>query len=274
MCCISCTAKDAVRKIAARLARRGGVWRGDVSAVRAVLRPDAPPVTLDIVHVGLYFFLDLDLVLINVEGSARDLALAQAQELLYRFGRGYPASWDAEGHAQHCLYSAEWLGTAGQVLAQSDANQRDLFMAHVSSHRAPRIAAHWAWLLAPLVSDHSGEHGRLRYRQIEYYRMPQLAFLALDNPHALSRSDFVRFGLVTGGAASGDDAGLPYAEEHLADFEKRLCYDRFWHDRGAAHNTRYLARSSTRSGFGNRPTSDLRRHQPRCDLQVLKQALG
>lgn len=214
--------------------------RSDVSAVRAVLHPDAPPITLDIVHVDLYFFLDLDLVLLNVEVSARDLTLAQAQELLYRFGRGYPAGWDADGHAQHCLYSAEWLGSEGQVLAQSDANQRDVFMAHVSSHRAPRIAAHWAWLLEPLVSDHSDRPGSLRYRQIEYYRMPQLAFLALDNPRALSRSDFIRLGLVTGAAASGDETSLPYAEAHLADFEKRYCYDRFWSNSGAAPNTRYL----------------------------------
>ena len=81
--------------------------RSDVSAVRAVLHPGAAPITLDIVHVDLYFFLDLDLVLLNVEVSARDLALPQAQELLYRFGRGYPAGWDADGHAQHCLFSAE-----------------------------------------------------------------------------------------------------------------------------------------------------------------------
>lgn len=214
--------------------------RSDVSAVRAVLRPGAPPITLDIVHVDLYFFLDLDLVLLNIEVSAHDLTLAQAQDLLYCFGRGYPAGWDADGHALHCLYSAEWLDAAGQVLAQSDANQRDLFMAHVSSHRAPRIAAHWAWLLEPLVSDHSDRTGTLRYRQIEYYRMPQLAFLALDNPRALSRNDIIRLGLVTGAARSSDDAGLPYAEEHLADFEKRYCYDRFWSNSGAAPNTRYL----------------------------------
>ncbi|RYF82510.1 MAG: hypothetical protein EOO29_06740 [Comamonadaceae bacterium] len=214
--------------------------RSDVSAVRAVLSPGALPITLDVVHVDLYFFLDLDLVLLNVEVSACDLTLTQTQELLYRFGRGYPASWDAQGHAQHCLYSAEWLDASGRVLAQSDANQREVFMAHVSSHRAPRIAAHWAWLLEPLVSDHSERSGALRYRQIEYYRMPQLAFLALDDPRALTRSDFVRLGLVTGAASSGQDACLPYAEDHLADFEKRFCYDRFWSDGGAAPHTRYL----------------------------------
>ncbi|MEO6319461.1 MAG: hypothetical protein ABIR56_02210 [Polaromonas sp.] len=214
--------------------------RSDVKALRAVPQPGAMPVTLDIVHVDLYFFLDLDLVLLNVEVSASDLTLAQAQELLYRFGRGYPASWDADGNAQHCLFSAEWLGHDGQVLSRSDANQRQLFMEHVSQHRAPRVAAHWAWLLEPLVGDHSGKAGSLRYRQIEYYRMPQLAFLALDNPRALSRSDFIRLGLVTGPAASSKDTSLPYAEEYLNDFEQRYCYDRFWTEGGAAPNTRYL----------------------------------
>ena len=175
--------------------------RRDVAAVRVLTRAGCAPVTLRVVHVDLYFFFDVDVILLNVEVEADELPLATVKELLYRFGRGYPASWDANGHAQHCLYSAEWLDTAGQVLAQSDANQRDLFMAHVSSHRAPRIAAHWAWLLEPLVSDHSDRRGPLRYRQIEYYRMPQLAFLALDNPRALSRNDVIRLGLVTGAVA-------------------------------------------------------------------------
>ena len=215
--------------------------RSDVRAMRAVPHREAPPITLDIAHVDLYFFLDLDLVLLNVEVSAKDLTVVQAQDLLYRFGRGYPASWDADGNPQHCLFSAEWLGHDGQVLARSDANQRDLFMAHVSSHRAPRVAAHWAWLLEPLVSDHSERSGAMRYRQIEYYRMPQMAFLALHNPRALSRNDMIRLGLVTGPAASTNESTPPYAEEHLGDFETRFCYDRFWTDSGAAPNTRYVS---------------------------------
>ena len=198
------------------------------------------PITLDIAHVDLYFFLDLDLVLLNVEVSATDLALPQAQDLLYRFGRGYPAGWDAAGHAQNCLFGAEWLDAGGLVLAKSDANQADAFMAHVSHHRAPRIAAHWAWLLQPLVSDHSEQAGKLRYRQIEYYRMPQLGYLALDQPRALNRNDFVRLGLVTGAPEPGKDSKLPYGEQHLCDFEQRYCYDRFWSEHGAAPNTRYV----------------------------------
>lgn len=214
--------------------------RSDVKALRAVTHPGAAPVLLDITHVDLYFFLDLDLVLLNVEVSASDLPLVQAQELLYRFGRGYPASWDADGNAQHCLLSAEWLGQGGQVLAQSDAGQREVFMAHVSQHRAPRVAAHWAWLLEPLVGDHSGKPGSLRYRQIEYYRMPQLAFLAVDRPLDVSRNDFIRLALVLGPPDVAADTRTPYAEAQPGDFERRFCYDRFWGEGGAAPHTRYL----------------------------------
>jgi hypothetical protein len=113
-------------------------------------------------------------------------------------------------------------------------------MDHVARHRAPRIAAHWDWLLQPLVSDHSGQAGALRYRQIEYYRMPLLGFLAMDDPQTLPRSDFIRLGLVTGAGASSDGSTLPFAEDHLNDFEERYCYDRFWTPGGAAPNTRYL----------------------------------
>jgi hypothetical protein len=124
------------------------------------------------------------------------------------------------------------------VLAASDVQQRDLFLAHVSEHRAPRISAHWAWLLEPLLADPTEREGALRYRQIEYYRMPLMAYLALDDPRALTRADFIRLGLVT--AASDGAASLPYAEDHLADFERRYCYDRFWSNAGAAPDTRYL----------------------------------
>jgi len=216
--------------------------RHDVRRARMTLRQGDAPIDLDIVHVDLYFFLDVDLVLLNLEVSADQLSLAQAQELMYRFGRGYPAGWQADGQAMHCLAEAQWLGHDGQVLAESDTRQRELFLAHVAQHRAPRIAAHWAWLLQPLVSDHSDQTGALRYRQIEYYRMPQMAYLALDNPQLLTRADFIRLGLVTGAASpmAEQASGLPYAEQHLSDFEAKYCYDRFWSSGGAAPHTRYL----------------------------------
>jgi len=239
--------------------------RHDVRRVRVVARPGDAALTLDIVHVDLYFFFDVDVVLLNVEVAANDLSLAQAQEQLYRFGRGYPAGWDAQGQAQHTMASVEWLGEGDTVLACSDAQQRDAFLAHVCEHRAPRIAAHWAFMLRPLVADHSDEPGALRFRQIEYYRMPLLGYLALDDPRALTRNDFIRLGLVTG---AGVNAGtLPYAENHLADFEQRFCYDRFWADAGPAPLTRYLC-----SGHALIVVGDARAHYYGCgDRGVLAQ---
>ena len=216
--------------------------RRDIAAVRVVPRLGDAPITLQVVHVDLYFFYGVDIVLLNVEVAADDLPLAQAQELMYRFGRAYPAGWDAQGQAVHCLSGVEWLAADGSVLARSDAQERENFLAHVAEHRAPRISAHWDFVLSPLVNHHSALPGTLRYRQIEYYRMPMMAYLAVDEPRLLTRSDFIRLGLVTGGgdALPGSEIPLPYGEQHLADFEQNFCYDRFWSDAGAAPNTRYL----------------------------------
>jgi hypothetical protein len=198
--------------------------RRDIAAVRVVPRPGDDPVTLQVVHVDLYFFYGVDIVLLNVEVSADDLSLSLAHELMYRFGRAYPAGWDAEGQAVHCLAGVEWLDAEGDVLARSDVQQRDAFLSHLAEHRAPRISEHWEYVLAPLVNHHSGREGPLRFRQIEYYRMPMMAYLAVDDPRRLTRSDFVRLGLVTGGADSvpGSEVPLPYAEAHVADFEQAV----------------------------------------------------
>jgi hypothetical protein len=214
--------------------------RRDIAALRVVPRAGDAPITLEVVHIDLYFFFDVDVVMLNIEVGANDLGLGQAQEMLYRFGRAYPAGWDANGAALHCMASVQWLDANGAVLAESDAQQRDAFLQHVATHRAPRTAAHWAYVMRPLVAEHTEEPGLLRYRQIEYYRMPMMAYLALDDPRKLTRNDFIRLGLVTGAAEGQGGALLPYGEQHLADFEAKYCYDRFWMDAGAAPNTRYL----------------------------------
>jgi hypothetical protein len=106
--------------------------RHDVKAVRVVRRPGDAPLTLEVVHADLYFFYDLDIVMLNLEVGISDLSLAQAQDLLYRFGHGYPAGWDAEGTPLHGMHGVEWLGADGQVLARSDSGQREAFLAHVA----------------------------------------------------------------------------------------------------------------------------------------------
>lgn len=211
--------------------------RQDVASVRIALKSGAAPRTLGIKHVDLYFFYDIDVVLLNVEVFTQDLDLAEAQELLYTFGRAYPANWDEQGQAVHCPARVDWLDDAGRVLATSDFEKRDKFLGFVARHRAASIASHWAFLLHPLVLDSSDESGLIRFRQMEYYRMPTMGYLAVEDPQRLSRSDFVRLGLVT---APGSGDALPYAEAHCADFELACCYDRYWGTGGAGTSTRFM----------------------------------
>jgi hypothetical protein len=211
--------------------------RDDVRSVRLINQDGDRPLTLKVAHVDLYFFYDMDIVLLNVEVYADDVPLHDAQNALYRLGRAYPSAWDDEGRAVHCPHSVEWLAEDGRVLAASDYERRERYLSFVCLQRAPRIAMHWIFLVYPLVLDQSQDSAPLRFRLIEYHRLPLLAYLAMEDPDALSRSDFVRLGLVT--TAGADDA-LPYSEQHCADFERQYCYDRYWTERGQGPRTRFL----------------------------------
>ena len=185
--------------------------------------PDRPPREFEVAHVDLYFFYDLDLVMLTIEIHADDLPLEVAQDTMYRLGRAYPIFWEADGEGGHCLKQVEWLAADGAVLATSDYSLQEKFRGHVSRYRAPTLAAHWDFLLRPMVQHHSDAPGVLRYRQLEYHRMPSMAFLAFeDDPRRLDRADFVRLALVTG---PGKGGRAPFA---VPDFEQKYCYDRFW----------------------------------------------
>jgi CorA-like Mg2+ transporter protein len=213
--------------------------RKDIAAVRMQFSTDATPVTMDVAHVDLCFFYDIDVAILIVEICASDVSLTHAQDVLHRFGRGYPTYWHDDGRGGHCLARAEWLGHDQGVLATSDYEERERYLAFVGRYRAPRFASHWTYLLKPIVPDHSDEKGLIRFRQIEYSRMPLLAYVAMDNARSLTRSDFVRLGLVTG---AGSDASSPYSSRYLRDFEDRYCYDQFWdEDRSGKPGTRLMS---------------------------------
>jgi len=185
--------------------------RGDVAKVRMVYPETGTslaPVTFNVAHVDLCFFYDIDVVIPVVEIYADDLSLTCAQETMYRFGRAYPTYWREDGCGGHCLARAEWLARDGSVLAASDYESRERYLRCVGAQRAPCFAAHWEFLLKPLVPDTAGEKSPIRYRQVEYSRMPLLAYLAMDDVRTLTRADFVRLGLVTAARALGRFAVL------------------------------------------------------------------
>src|SRR5262249_23716631 len=53
--------------------------RNDIAAVRVATDPGGRPIELRIAHIDLYFFLDIDIVLLNVEVYADDLSLDTVQ---------------------------------------------------------------------------------------------------------------------------------------------------------------------------------------------------
>ncbi|MDD2741316.1 MAG: CorA family divalent cation transporter [Rhodocyclaceae bacterium] len=222
--------------------------RTDIAALRLTLRQGQVPIELHIVHLDLYFFHDLDLVQLNVEVRADNLALDSVRDILFRFGRAYPSGWNEEGEGLHNSYMAEWLGHDGQVVARSDAGHRDKYLGFVCEHRSPCISEHWACLLRPLVLAHSTEPGELRYRLIEYHRMPVMAFIALEQPRLLSREEWVRIGLAT---IMHPDETLPINEPAVAEFEQRYCQDRFWTDSDVGPNTRFICSGNSLTVVGD-----------------------
>jgi len=213
--------------------------RDDITHVRMTFDEHTPPVTFAVETVDLYFFYDADIVILLVEIASDELPLRLAQQALFSFGRAYPAFWDASGQGGQCVRLVEWLAADGRTLAASDYADRDKYLTFLSRHHTPVIARHWEWLLRPMSLYHSGRPGVLRYRQIEYHRMPLMAYLAFDEPRNLTRGDFVRLALIT---KPGDAATLPYSAASLADFERLYCYDRFWEPlvNPSPLNSRYL----------------------------------
>jgi hypothetical protein len=211
--------------------------RRDVAKLRAWLGDEPVPAVFDIAHIDLYFFYDLDIAILVLEIFADDVPFSRVQDTLFRLGRAYPSYWDKDGNGGNCARRVEWLSDTGDVLAVSDYEKRALYLEHACEHRAPRLAAHWEFLLQPIVShDPDRDHG-IRVRQLEYYRMPLMAYLALDEPARLTQADFVRLAFAS---PPGDSRELPYSASYLRNFENEYCYDREWSDGAASTPVRFL----------------------------------
>ncbi|MFO1371763.1 MAG: CorA family divalent cation transporter [Candidatus Competibacteraceae bacterium] len=211
--------------------------RRDIARMRATFDDQLPPVSFEIAHVDLCFFYDINIVILELEFFANDLPLPLAQEALFKLGRAYPAFWEANGQGGQCPQRVEWLSAQGETLAVSDYENRRKYLHFVCQHRSPNMAVHWEYLLRPMSLYHSEDEGVIRYRQIEYHRMPLLAYLSFDDPQALTRGDFARLALIT---KAGPSDTLPYSETELAHFEQQYCYDKFWSPSDPTLTSRYL----------------------------------
>jgi hypothetical protein len=212
--------------------------RDDIATARVRLRADDPPIDLAVARTRLVFFYDQDVALLALEVVARDLPLADAIEVMDRFGRPYPPYWEDSGQGAHCTAEVQFLDAAGALLSASDFGDRDKYVGLVRDIKQTPLSAHWEYLLHPLVPAYLGG-GLLQYYQIENKRIPIMTYLALDEPRTLTRGDLARIGYTAKWGASDT---LPFAPRFLADFEEKHCYDRYW-DADAPEsgmNTRYI----------------------------------
>ena len=201
--------------------------RSDIQQVRITLQDSPTPVVLRVSHVELYFFFDIDVAMLAFEVTGHDLPLKTAMELMYRLGRTYPNYWDDTGEGGHCAQRIEWLDQAGQVIASSDYENKERYLSFVKENHVPCVSLHWLALMHPLVPHYSEQQGALRYREIEYQRMPLMAYLSFDDVSQLSRGDLIRLGLV---CQPWHSETLPFTEQFLQAFEQNNCYDRYWDD--------------------------------------------
>jgi hypothetical protein len=198
--------------------------RNDVASVRVTFA-DGFGQQCTIHRCDLYFFHDADVLTLVLELATEEMALDRAQDFLFRFARAYPAFWEKDGAPGNCMRTVAWLDAQGAVLSASDYENKERFIDHVARYRTPCLASHWSWLIQPLGLESPGQTAPLRFRQLEYYRMPFMAYLALDDPHRLTRADFVRLAYVTRPGASEE---LEFSEESLKHFESTYCDDRYW----------------------------------------------
>ncbi len=211
--------------------------RRDIAQMQIVLDEHTPPLLFQIAHVDLYFFYDIDIIILVVEFFANDLPLLLIEDVMFKVGRAYPGFWETNGQGGQCPYRVEWLSATGETLAVSDYENRDKYLQFTCQHRSPNISAHWEYLLRPLALYHSDREGVIRFRQVEYHRMPLLAYLSFSDPQALTRGDFARLALIT---KAGPSETLPYSTTELTHFEQHYCYDKFWDPANPALTSRYL----------------------------------
>ena len=212
--------------------------RDDIASVEVELFAGAEAIHLEVLRARLYFFYDIDVAVAVLEVAGKDIALADAVELMDRFGRPYAPAWEESNQGAHCPYRVAFKAHDGALLSQSDYGDRDKFVDLVRSERQTPLSLHWEYFLSPLVPAYL-PGGTIKYYQIENKRIPTMSFLSFDDPTQLTRGDMVRIGFA---AKWGESHTLPYSSRYLQDFESVYCYDRYWDPEDASGDmrTRYF----------------------------------
>lgn len=195
---------------------------------------------LEVVYVDLYFFDDVDLVILNVELLVDELVFEEVQELMYCFGCVYFGGWDVMGSFLYVLCYVEWLDCDGCVLVVLDGVDCEVFIQYVYWYCVLCIVVYWVFLFYLLLSEYEEFmyyfDQVLCYWQVELYCMLLMVYLVLNELCMLVCVDFICLGFVV---VLGEQ-GLLLSEGSMVDFEVCYCWDQFWYDGGSVLQMCYL----------------------------------
>ena len=174
--------------------------------------------------MDLYFFHDMDIVLLTVEVAAGRCRSPSRRTLCF------PPRPRLSGRMEQARASAALREPRGMARRSRQGPRR---LRLREARRCLAAVCHNRWpgsrrTGVPPRADGSTpveRSGRLRYRHLEDYRIPGMGYFAMRHPNAVTRADYVRLGLNTG---PGPSEELPYSDAYLARFEADHCHDRFY----------------------------------------------
>ena len=76
--------------------------RDDIARVEVALTAESKLITLDVLRTRIYFFYDIDVAVAVLEVAGKNIALADAVEIMDRFGRPYAPAWVGPDQGAHC----------------------------------------------------------------------------------------------------------------------------------------------------------------------------
>jgi len=184
---------------------------------------------LSVLRVNLYV-THFEVGILVVELKDEKLPLDDVLAIQDQFRRVYPPYWK-ETLAGHCPNRVQWYQQATAAGPESDYTSMATHLDFTRQTKKSPMAAHWAWMVEPLVAEEDEEtvrngtkDGKLYLEQLQDERMPLMCYLAMDDPQKVGKGDQVRLCFCDGPG----DWVLPYASDFLKTFQERFCYDRFW----------------------------------------------
>ncbi len=221
-----------------------------------IVNGDRVSMRLPIERLHLYLFeLGVAILVVEVDAGERPtvrakdgadaaLTLAHVLALQNALRRIYPPYFDPEKNlatkAPEPLrgYSIALRWSPDPTLRPIDHRT---WIRWVNRRRVNPLDRVWRRILRPLNVETCKDDRSRRSRQIIDERLPSMAFLAVDHPCEIGRGDFVRLFFVD----SPDAGDFPRSERYLEDFERKYCYDAFWH-----YGTRYMFSGYSMIAFG------------------------